>query len=422
MSKSVILKKINQILYNNPINPYVKEQEKLEAALKLLDIKTEKPHKFWKTQPVRQTQSDEFINECIEIKNIDNIKTEPYQIPDGFEWYVMDINDPEEMKKLYELLKLNYVEDEDCLFRFNYSINFLKWALSPPNWKRDWHLCVRGIKKKNLLGFISAIPQNVCIHKQKIESVEVNFLCVHRKLRSKHMAPILIKEITRRVNLSGIFQAFYTAGIRLPTPIAKCTYYHRSLNCAKLSDVKFYCITKNMNLRRLIKLNRLPEQNDSRFVPMGTDHTPQAHELLMNYLKNKNLYPNYNLDEFNYWFLPQESIVYSYIVKKDDKITDFISYYLVQSSVLNNERYDTLTAAYLFFVINDTLSLNDLVKEALISAKKNGADAFNALDCMENDQFFKELKFGKGDGNLHYYAFNWNCSYIDKQNVGMILL
>ena len=52
--------------------------------------------------------------------------------------------------------------------------------------------------------------------------VEINFLCVHKKLRSKRVAPVLIKEITRRVNLEGIFQAVYTAGILLPKPIAVC--------------------------------------------------------------------------------------------------------------------------------------------------------------------------------------------------------
>ena len=52
--------------------------------------------------------------------------------------------------------------------------------------------------------------------------VEINFLCVHKKLRSKRMAPVLIKEITRRVNVEGIFQATYTAGVLLPKPVAAC--------------------------------------------------------------------------------------------------------------------------------------------------------------------------------------------------------
>ena len=36
-------------------------------------------------------------------------------------------------------------------------------------------------------------------------------------------------------------------------------------------------------------------------------------------------------------------------------------------------------------------------------------DVFNALNQMENDSFLKELKFGHGDGSLHYYLFNWKC-------------
>lgn len=67
--------------------------------------------------------------------------------------------------------------------------------------------------------------------------VEINFLCVHKKLRSKRVAPVLIREITRRVNLTGIFQAVYTAGIVLPKPVSTCTYWHRSLNPKKLIEV-----------------------------------------------------------------------------------------------------------------------------------------------------------------------------------------
>jgi glycylpeptide N-tetradecanoyltransferase len=51
---------------------------------------------------------------------------------------------------------------------------------------------------------------------------EINFLCVHKKLRSKRLAPVLIKEVTRRVNLRGIFQAVYTAGVLLPKPVSAC--------------------------------------------------------------------------------------------------------------------------------------------------------------------------------------------------------
>ncbi len=42
---------------------------------------------------------------------------------------------------------------------------------------------------------------------------------------------------------------------------------------------------------------------------------------------------------------------------------------------------------------------------------------FNALDVMENRQFLEELKFGVGDGHLHYYFYNWRCPEIAPEKV-----
>lgn len=47
------------------------------------------------------------------------------------------------------------------------------------------------------------------------------------------------QEITRRVNLRGIWQAAYTAGVVLPRPVCGCRYWHRSLNPKKLIEVRF---------------------------------------------------------------------------------------------------------------------------------------------------------------------------------------
>jgi glycylpeptide N-tetradecanoyltransferase len=62
------------------------------------------------------------------------------------------------------------------------------------------------------------------VYDKNVKMVEINYLCVHKKLRSKRVAPVLIKEITRRVNLTGVFQAVYTAGVILPSPVSKCRF------------------------------------------------------------------------------------------------------------------------------------------------------------------------------------------------------
>ena len=44
----------------------------------------------------------------------------------------MDMKADKDAKEVYTLLNENYVEDDDNMFRFDYSINFLRWALMPP--------------------------------------------------------------------------------------------------------------------------------------------------------------------------------------------------------------------------------------------------------------------------------------------------
>ena len=81
---------------------------------------------------------------------------------------------------------------------------------------------------------------DVILFHRRCKMVEINFLCVHKKLRSKRLAPVLIKEITRRVNCQGLFQAVYTAGIVLPKPVGTCRYFCLSLNvCLSLYSHKF---------------------------------------------------------------------------------------------------------------------------------------------------------------------------------------
>lgn len=81
---------------------------------------------------------------------------------------------------------------------------------------------------------------------------------MHKKLRTKRLAPVLIREVTRRVNLAGIFQAVYTAGVRLPKPLATCRYYHRSLNPKKLIDVRFSHLQQGMTIESTIAMLKLP--------------------------------------------------------------------------------------------------------------------------------------------------------------------
>ena len=97
---------------------------------------------------------------------------------------------------------------------------------------------------------------------KEIKMAEINFLCVHNKLRTKRLAPVLIKEITRRVNITNVWQAIYTAGIVIPKPISTAVYWHRSLNPKKLVEVGFNELPSNMPMARYMKLHKLPKMEE----------------------------------------------------------------------------------------------------------------------------------------------------------------
>eukprot|EP00923_Selenidium_pygospionis_P033725 GHVN01059134.1.p1 GENE.GHVN01059134.1~~GHVN01059134.1.p1 ORF type:complete len:274 (+),score=40.51 GHVN01059134.1:560-1381(+) len=197
------------------------------------------PHVFWDTQPVPKMGDaidPEEHGPLDDNVDVNEVRQEPYPLPDNYAWVTCNIDSEAEMDEIYELLKQNYVEDEDMMFRFDYSKPFLKWAFSPPGAYPSWYIGVRD-KKQKLVAFISGVPAQLLVRDHEIKVAEINFLCVHKKLRSRRLAPMMIREVTRRVNLTGIWQAVYTSGSVLPKPIAKCKYWHRSLNIKKLVDV-----------------------------------------------------------------------------------------------------------------------------------------------------------------------------------------
>jgi len=61
--------------------------------------------------------------------------------------------------------------------------------------------------------------------------------------------------------------------------------------------------------------------------------------------------------------------------------------------------------------------------DALIVAKQEDFDVFNALNIMENEKFITDLNFCPGDGNLHFYLYNWRMqSKLTPKDLGMVLV
>ena len=264
----------------------------------------------------------------------------------------MDLNDEEELNELYELLKNHYVEDTEGKFRFDYSTKFLSWSLNPPNREADWIIGVRAGDSKKLFGFISAIPVNMVVNGNEVLMAEVNFLCVHKKLREKRLAPLLIKEITRRVNCLNIWQAIYTSGATLPTPYGTAQYWHRNLNPKKLVDVKFSFKPSNQNMALFIKVHKLPKETATEGLrQMNENDVPKVTKAINAHLRAYHkVHITFTEDEVMHFLMPRTDVIWSYLVEDaDNNVTDFISFYALNSQILGDSEHTHIMAAYAFY-------------------------------------------------------------------------
>lgn len=364
-------------------------------------------YKFWQTQPVTSFGKKLALHDKIstdgsteEAKNkniqdgpikeidIDRVSKEPSPMYDGFEWVTMDLEDPHELEEVYELLSAHYVEDKEAMFRFHYTASFFNWSLKAPGWKKDWHVGVRATSSKKLVAFISGIPIDLRVRKATIKSSEINFLCIHKKLRAKRLTPVLIKEITRRCYLDGTNQAIYTAGVMLPTPVTTCRYFHRSLDWTKLHELKFSPLPPGSTPARQVAKYRLPEKTVTPGLrDMEAKDVAGVTKLLNRYLTRFDMRQHFSEEEVKHWLLHDEIIcpervVYAYVVEdpSSHKITDFFSFYKLSSTAIASKKYEFVHAAYMYYYASESAfdadkmkletRLNLLIKDALILAKK----------------------------------------------------
>ena len=227
------------------------------------------------------------------------------------------------------------------------------------------------------------------------------------------------------MNVAGRWQAVYTAGVVLPKPIAANRYWHRSLNPEKLVDVGFSSMNRRMTKPRLRKLFKLPTETKCAGLRVMEERDCEAaQKLLTTYLNKFSLHVHFNLDEFKHCFLTREGVVYSFVIENAStkQVTDFISFYELPSTIMNNPKYNGMKAAYSYYNVVTSVKWEEIMYDALILAKKRNFDVFNALDVMENSIFLKELKFKIGDGHLQYYLYNWKCKELQPSQVALVLL
>jgi glycylpeptide N-tetradecanoyltransferase len=385
---------------------------------------TPKPSKFWVHEPVIPRGGTIEVEGVLDRKTIDDVQKDPFRLVKGFSWSQVDTSDPVQRDELYEFLRQHYVTHPQNSFCFAYSAEFLDWALHSPGWRPEYLVGLRADQTGKLAAFISAMPASVIVRGKRLDIVAVDFLSIHHKLRNRNLAPLMIRELTRRVNLAGIFQAIYTVGKVITEPVCATQYYHRLVSFEKLVAIKFTAPEAGATLEKQIKAHRLPKTvRLPGFRSMTEADVPEVTVKLNEYLSQYKFSQVFDEPQVAHWFLPRPGIVGSYVLEVKKQITGFISFYLVPSSVSGVPEYTSYISAYLFYYFGKPSELTDLARAAMeVAHHEFGADVINCLNLLQNEQLLNPLKFVPGDGKLHYYIYNYATEAVKCNELGVVLL
>jgi glycylpeptide N-tetradecanoyltransferase len=224
---------------------------------------------------------------------------------------------------------------------------------------------------------------------------QVNFVAVHKALRGKRMAVVLMNEMTRRTHSHGINQAIYSTDNCHPSPTFSVVPYNRFLNIKKLLEVGMTTQGEN-TFNKLKGLYRLPDKKGIHIVgnirPIEERDIPTVLKLMNKQLDSCTVKPKWTIEEAAHHLIGRDEIVYTWVVDNhlngQMQVSDFISITrTTQKITTKNSKYlnqDMYTANLGYYGLSQN-TLLDMVKQTLwYSVDLMNCDNYIALSLMSN--------------------------------------
>lgn len=402
--------------------------------------------KFWNDEPVLKEWKEEEDNKEMEALvefNIEETKNTCYNLPNNMEWYSLDSSKDKDWEDLTNFVREHYVSNNRDWMMFH-SKEFLKKALMLPNSISDWMISIK--YNGNIIGFIAGTPIKVKILKNDTtattiktkeevkdedkkdeqeelekEIVQVDFLCVHKKWRNKRMAPVLVRELTRRIIKKGIFQAVYTSSNEMSLPISKSKFFMKYLDISNLIKNSFLDITDPKKIQELKFRYSTKNVSKLNWQKCEENDIPELKKAFDKFYKNMKIKLIWNDELLKYWFIDQDKVVYSYILKNDkNEIIDFISFFSTFYRKIDSEKL--IPVAYIFHHFGESISTENRLSQISYLAKKTGhylLISWEIVGALRED--FISNRFIETSQILNLYIYNWKMKPFHSSQVGLIL-
>lgn len=120
--------------------------------------------------------------------------------------------------------------------------------------------------------------------------------------------------------MKGTWQALYTAGVVLPTPVSTCRYFHRSIDWQKLYEVGFSPLPTGSKPQYQVAKYKLPDRTATKGLRLMESKDLEAvTDLLTRYLARFDMAPKYTKEEIDHLMLYKkgngEQVTWAYVVE-----------------------------------------------------------------------------------------------------------
>ena len=299
----------------------------------------------------------------------ENVRQEPYSLPQGFHWVNLSSNDVEEIAKFL---------NKYCSYKNDFYNFFIKY----PTTKDEWQFGIRTTNGK-LVGVVLAHP--VCISIGGVSITCMNqMLGCHPKYYGRRLKYMLIRELMRRGNICSINYLTLTMD------------HNSILKPINKQYVWIYTFDHPTN-------SQLPSSPRTHgWRRMTSEDVPSALALVNKWSSQFEIRRIFNSqEEFLHEFLCPtiSNFVHTYVVENEtNNITDLISF--------------RLSGIYRSGTINPVVSIqspvNVLITDALVCAKEFGVKMLRIFQHAVKPDVLLSLSFQYESELLYSSIYNYN--------------
>ena len=364
---------------------------------------------FWSSQPLKINSTN--IKQILPASQLlEKINRELDDSRIKLDYTVIDTFSDQIIHAALDFINENYVGSSTS--KLLYSAQLLKYFLL------DALLILFHPKgQQKIVGIIIGKRKKLQMEDQEFSLIDVNFLCLIKKLRNLHLAPFLIgvltKETVTRLNVS---LAYYTIGARINSPcFGKKQMYHRPIHINQLVKGGFFKSSVNQKIYTdFLKTDTPTYINGSEQLPEVVE---KLDKLIINYCKT-----TYSVFDYKSTKEVLSNAAFHNFIFNINDPTDFISLYRLDSLNKNGEFYKN---GYLFIIALKSNELQHIQQVFDAVAKycyeNSILDVLTLSDIFPNN-IYNTLKFIPGTGLLNYYIYNMDMMPIENSKNGLVTI